>query len=321
MDYTLNLGSWSSIFAVPTALVDNYIKTASAENIKILLYLLRNTEQELSTTVISAALGISEETVDDGIVFWCQRNILSLSNNKLKPSETAQNLDVKGRYADEKSDRINKINTLRSPQFMPKEIAQTVKSSKEADYLFKRCEELFGRTLKHNEQNTLTIILEDICLPVSVALLLVEYCFSIGKATPSNLREMALDWSERQITTIEAAENHLFELKSYNKDEKRFKKMFGISSAFSKKQREFINTWITTYGFSDEMINEAFEATLNGAGKLSFPYMNKVLENWFEKGIKSPEAIIEKKQNQQENKESSFDISEIEKYLASKYDK
>ena len=42
MNYNINLGGWNSIFAVPSDVVDKYIKIASGSNIKVLLYFLRH---------------------------------------------------------------------------------------------------------------------------------------------------------------------------------------------------------------------------------------------------------------------------------------
>ena len=42
MGYALQLGAWSSVFAVPGALVDRYIKTADGDQLKVILWLLRN---------------------------------------------------------------------------------------------------------------------------------------------------------------------------------------------------------------------------------------------------------------------------------------
>ena len=46
MEYFLNTGCISSIFAVPKSIVDNYIKLANEASLKVLLYMLRFSEQE-----------------------------------------------------------------------------------------------------------------------------------------------------------------------------------------------------------------------------------------------------------------------------------
>lgn len=317
MNYKLNLGAWNSVFAVPASVVDNYIRIASGDNLKILLYLLRNAGGELSGEVLSSALGLSEDSVEDGLSFWKQRGIIDACDGDYVPSGRTLSTPATER----KTDIIRRTELTRTPDFVPKEIAKTVRGSSEADYLFKRCEELFGRNLKHTEQNTLMLILEDACMPVGVTLLLVEYCFSVGKATPAYMRTLAADWMDKDIKTIEKAEEYIAELRSFSTAEARFKKMFSVNSAFSKQQRDFINTWVNAYGFSDDMISKAYDLTLDATGKLAFPYMNKILAGWHDKRITAPEQLEQKKSDNSAKNESSFNISEIEKLVSQKYTK
>ena len=42
MEYRLHMGPWNSVFAVPTALVDRYLKLAGKEQLQVLLWMLRH---------------------------------------------------------------------------------------------------------------------------------------------------------------------------------------------------------------------------------------------------------------------------------------
>ena len=45
MAYRMKLGAWNSVFAVPSCVADEYIKIANGEHIKVLLYMLKNSEK------------------------------------------------------------------------------------------------------------------------------------------------------------------------------------------------------------------------------------------------------------------------------------
>ncbi len=320
MEYMINLGIWNNIFCVPNVVVDNYMKLSTESDIKVLLYLLKNAGKSCDTYSISEFLGISEEQAEESINFWIQRGVIEAEKsgelvpehkNDISQNKAEVNITTKTASA-------RKIELERTPDFAPKEIAKAVKERDEADYLFKHCEVLYGRPLKHNEQRTLMIILEDACLPADVALILIDYCFSVNKATPAYMRAMALDWVNSEITTIEKAEQKAYELKNLYEAVNRFKRMFEITSALSKQQRDYIDKWVNVYGFSDNMINEAYQITLNSTGKLVFPYMNKILESWYSKGIKSIEQIPSDKKQYDNDKgeDSSFDIGKLEQLLS-----
>lgn len=327
MKYELNLGIWNGIFCVPNAVVDDCLKLARGNDLKVLLYLLRNAGAAFDAKEIAEYLSINDEQVEESIDFWKQRGIIDISENgELVPSQVKTNSNVHQTTANTSSahalDPVRKIELDRTPDFTPKEIASAVRGNEKADYLFKHCEKLYGRPLKHNEQRTLMIILEDACLPVEVALILFDYCFSVDKATPAYMRTVALDWVEAGILTIDKATEKAAELKNLDSAISRFKKMFEITSAFSKQQKECIDKWVNVYGFSDGMVNEAYQITLNATGKLAFPYMNKILEGWHVNGITTVEQLSEQeKKHSEKNTNSSFDVSTIEQLVANKYKK
>ena len=55
MEYTLHMGPWSSVFAVPTALVDRYIKLAGKEQLQVLLWMLRHGGEAVQPDLLAQA--------------------------------------------------------------------------------------------------------------------------------------------------------------------------------------------------------------------------------------------------------------------------
>ena len=321
MNYKINLGAWNNIFCVPCAVVDKYIKLANESELKILLYLLRHGGELFDCEKIADELSISSERVEEGINFWKKRSLLEADETgsliPVREKEEPDNAPNDNIPHDKSENRVNKTALTRSPDFPPIEIAKTVRGNDKADYLFKRCEALYGRPLKHNEQNTLMIILEDACLPVEVALILIDYCFSVNKNRPAYMRSVAQEWVESGVATIEEAEKRVDELKNFDSAINRFKTMFEVTSSFSKEQKDFINKWVNDFAFDDIMINEAYQITLNRTGKLAFKYMDKILSGWYDKGIKTKEQLEtdQKPQTLEKGENASLNISEIERMM------
>lgn len=321
MGFKINLGVWNGVFCVPNEVADNCLKLAGAGDLKVLLFLLRNCGQQADINILSDRLSLSAEQVEESIDFWIQRGIIERDgSSELVPARTGtQNTSSAFGNVSAGISKVKKIELERTPDFAPAEIADRVKEQKEAEYLFKHCEALYGRPLKHNEQRTLMLILDDACLPVEAAMILIDYCFSVNKATPAYMRTLAQDWVDSDITTIEKAEQKSAELRSLEDAVGRFKKMFEVTSAFSKQQRDFIDKWVNYYGFSDEMINEAYQITMDSTGKLAFKYMNRILEDWHSKGILTPEQISNEKRpsaKAEKGENSSFDIEKLERLVS-----
>lgn len=317
MGYRLNLGVWNSVFAVPSCVVDQHIKTAGGDHIKVLLYMLKNAGRELSFADISAAVGVTPDTAEDALIFWEERGVIENSGGTIVPKQGDTETVIPSAAVDSRVAARAKLTS--DIQFPPREIARTVNGDEAFRCLCNTFERLAGRPTKHSERNTLMVITDEIGLPSEVALMLVEYCFSMDKATPAYMKSVALDWVECGIDNIVKAEERITVLSMRNTLEGKLRSKFRMTSAFSKKQKEIIAQW-AEWGISEELIDEAYEKTLNATGKLSFPYMDSILRSWKEKGISSPEQAQQDKPVQNVM-ESSFDINALEQSSYERYRK
>ena len=85
MAFQIDLGQWNSVFAVPSALVDQHIKLASEAQIKVILYILRRSGESIATDDLTKALGISKEEAQNAVNFWIERGLIADSGAKLTP--------------------------------------------------------------------------------------------------------------------------------------------------------------------------------------------------------------------------------------------
>lgn len=317
MGYKLTLGVWRSVFAVPSCVVDDHLKIAGGDHIKVLLCMLRNADKNLSLSEISAASGVTPDTAEEALIFWEERGVIENNGGVIIPKQgKAENTDILS-AADSKT--VARAKLTSDIQFPPREIARTVNGDDAFRCLCSTFERLAGRPTKHSERNTLMVITDEIGLPSEVALMLVEYCFSMDKATPAYMKSVALDWVECGIDNIVKAEERITVLSVRSTLEGKLRSKFRMTSAFSKKQKEIIAGWAES-GISEELIDEAYEKTLNATGKLSFPYMDSILRSWISKGITEPGQIADDKPVQI-TAESSFDIDALEQSSYERYRK
>lgn len=340
MNYNINLGGWNRIFAVPSDVVDKYIKIASGSNIKVLLYFLRHCGELLNDEIIATALSMNEEDVKDALSFWVQVGLLTMSDGVYSPMQavpeaarpqekepvtsgvSASVTVPAGVTAKDAEFAAVKAAALRSPEFSPAEIADTIKSDDKIDFLFKTCETLYGRPLKHTEQNAIITITEHIGLSAEVVLMMVDYCFSINKSSPAYLKETAMNWMENGITDLASAERQISMLQAKNVAESSVKSMFGINRALTQKEKDFVNLWFNVWNFDSEMVKLAYEINVNAKGQFAFPYISKILENWHSKGIATAEQVKDEniKRQEQQSSNSSFDVNKIDELLLQDYE-
>ena len=81
MSYEINFGPWGSIFAVPTAVADRYLKFCTEEQLKVLLLALRQGQGPVDTAGIAARLGMDEAAVTDCLQYWQESGLFTESQN------------------------------------------------------------------------------------------------------------------------------------------------------------------------------------------------------------------------------------------------
>ncbi|MCL2633838.1 MAG: DnaD domain protein [Oscillospiraceae bacterium] len=314
MEFKISLGAFDGVFAVPNSVVDEYIKLASGDNLKVLMYCLRHGGVSLSDGEIARATGVKIENVPAVMEFWKQRGLLY----------SGQCTVDSGQLLTEKTTlKVKQAVLERDTEFSPKEIADTVKSNSDVEYLFKRCEELYGRPLKHNEMKALAVIVEDAGMKPEVAVLLVMHCFDIGKTSPAYMKKVAKSWVERDINTCAGAETEIEVSKQYQGVEGELKRTLRIAD-IPDKYRDVIRKWLHDFSFSVEIIYEAYQISLEKTGKLEYNYMDKVLSNWHVNGVKTVRDISKvnekQKKEKQSSKKASFDLDEWEKQIMDEYE-
>ena len=290
MNYKINWTIADGAFAVPDCVVDNYIKLASGKAVKVLMYLLRHkTISEENAEAIAASLDkkMSIEDVEDALSYWEQVGIIcrmdkSASENTIKQDITENNPVEEA----VKSPPLTPQKSMeRSTKMLsPKEIAARAAESNEVGGLLAGAEVILGRILTHTEQRTLIWIHDFYSMGADIILMMIDFCKSIDKANIAYIEKVAANWHEKEITTHQQADAEIRKLQSYFPLEGQVISKLGLNRSLIKKERDYIVQW-SQYGMTAELIEYAYEKTVNNTGKVSFNYMNKIISEWHKNNL------------------------------------
>ncbi len=301
MNYSLNAGEWSSVFAVPSSVVDKYIKLAGGNSLKLLLFLLRHGGEIFTDGQLKEALGFRREgELEDAALFWVQRGIIRADNGSLTAAaDDSPVQEVLPEVAAQPVQPIQPLQTSSSIKvasdggaaiYTASDIAQRINSDPAIQYLFSEAQTLYGRLLKQPESRTILMLVDHYGLPAEVAAMLLKYCFKIGKTSSGYIQSVAQTWADDGITTAAEADALLSKLEKRFTIEEKLREAMELKTKFSQKQLGFIKVWSEDWGFSLDMILMAHEITLDNTGSMSFSYTNKILENWKAANISTKQA-------------------------------
>lgn len=301
MNYYINPQYFTAVFTVPAAVVDNHLKFAKAEHIKVLLYIMRNMMSEVDETEIKNACGVSDYDVKEALLYWADSGILL---PKDKPVIAENKHQSKSVTKIEKPTRADVARRGDDPKIR---------------FLLRETQMKFGRNLKSNETSTLVWLYDDQGLEVSLILLIIQYAVAHNKANIRFIESTAVEWVKKGISDIESAEEELKRMAMSEQAWGIVSSAFGLEKRKpSQKESELSYMWLNEWEFSKEMLERAYEESVNAKSKFSFAYTAKILENWHKKGYKKPEDIEEKKPQTEENNFAAYDLDLFEKMLNSK---
>ena len=186
------------------------------------------------------------------------------------------------------------------PQYSSGEITLGSAGNSALKAVYAEAAQVMGRALSSNDLRVLFGIYDHLALPPEVILELLHFCgelclWKYGESRRPSARFLereAYDWANREILTLEQAEEYIRSRRQRHSDLGRIRESLRLPQ-LSPTQEKDLNTWLEQ-GFGEEAIAIAADRTLTNTGALKWGYLRKILQSWHQKGLHSPAEIAEK---------------------------
>lgn len=294
MNTFINPEVYTNAFSFPIDAVDNYIKLASALQIKVLLYIFRHSSDDLKAEDIAAALGFDISDVNDAIGFWKNAGILK--------GDTA------------KKDNKNSLKNARVQSEKPtrEEVARMGAEDETLQFLLREAQVHFARPLRQSEASLLAWLYKDEGMDASVILMLLSFAVKEKKVNVRFIESTAISWIDDGVETIADAEAKMSEALIFDQCWKLVCASFGINKRKpSKKESELAVLWVNEWKFDRKILEKAYETCIDAISEFSIPYIKTILEKWHSDGVKTVDDIKIEKEKKSENNEYSRYIENI----------
>lgn len=323
MQYQLDNGIWSSVFAVPTAVVDAHLRLSGGVQLKALLWVLRQGTDTFEDSALGEALGISPADARDALSYWQETGILQFhAEGTAAAPETAASAPQtpeSQRNQSAATPAVPKHYPLpRAERPDPAFVAKRMQESEEIRCLMEEAEQILGRLLSPGDLGVLLMLHDHYGLPVDVILMLLQYAASNGKGNMRYIEKVAQNWADEGITTHMQAEEKLQALTNVRRAWDTVQRTLGLPArAPSTREENYVSAWVLDWKFSPEMIKLAYDRCIDATGKFAAGYIHKILERWHREKITTPqqvEADAQKKaRSREEAAQPSYDIDAYER--------
>lgn len=287
-----------NILNLPSRVAD-LAPTVSKEDLQTIICLFGYNEYfssfENAIPLIAEKLTISCEDVKSSLAFWAKAGVISV--------------DGLGEF---ESKMITDTASNGMPSYTGAQIEAYVAKNKRIGELFKECQSLLGKSFNKHDYDNVINLKEYYKFSSAYILLLLAHCVDIGKTNWAYVRKLANEFYDNGIDTYKKLETHFADRKNEMSLEFKIRKLFGIGEReFIKTERAVFEKWIENkYEF--ELIQLAYEITIEKTGKSSPRYANKILENWISSGINTANDAREAQEKyKSKQKQETFDADDF----------
>lgn len=151
-----------------------------------------------------------------------------------------------------------------------------------------------GKPVGHADTATLLYLLDTVGLPPEVILTEVMYAVSQGRGNMRYIEKIALDWADKELTTLAAVDEHIRYLERCRKAAVRVQTVLALDHPLTAAQAQQAELWLGGWQVREDMLRRAAQMTVDKKGQLNLSYLGGILARWHDEGIDTPEKIPEK---------------------------
>jgi len=300
---SISAGPDSDFIRVPEAACDKLIQSGTSVYLSVYMFTLSlyyKGKTDITNGFIADALHINIIDVVNAFLYCSSQGLVKIHNFlSVEDAEFDIELcfDIKSKV---------KLSDFK-PHYRSSEISKKIAEDGKLSQMYKIVSGLLGRTFSSAEIEVLYSMHDYYRLPAEVIVVMIEYFAGKGKTTMHKLEKEAQKWAEAGVDTVAKAKKHIKKREEFLSYAGVVKRIVGANERkLTTKEKEFVLKWQTELKATPDAIKEAYEITVNNTGKVSFNYMNKVLEGRAQEK-QQPTA------KKEPAKKSKYDYSELER--------
>ncbi len=300
-----------SCFYVPQRIADLLAEGCPATYASVYLYALKQFHAgnvNISNDWIAEALKLSRIDVVNAFLFYSSQGLLKIHRFT---SVDDGDFDIEFCFESQSGTMAPPFR----PNYKSSEISRYLSENPRMSQMYRIVGQILGKTLSSADTELLYSFHDYYGLPVEVVTVLIEYYVSKGKRSMKYIEKEVGKWAAAGVNTVKKAKAYIEKREEFLSYASRVRSILGIQERhLSTRELTYINQWQSQFAMPLDMVKAAFERTVNQTGKLSFAYMNKILESWSKDNIRTTGDVQKKKSTvSNSGKPSRYDFDTLQK--------
>ena len=278
----------SLIFAhtsIPDVFFTEYLSQASGDFIKVYLYLyfLSKYNKEVKINDLSKKLELPLKVIQDAIKYWEDIGILIRKNQGFIVANI-QEIEL---------NKLYKPKITISAQDMEK-VSENKYRAKAIDTINN---EFFQGIMSPSWYGDIDLWFKKYAFDEEVMIALFRYCFNKSALHRSYVATVAEAWFKNKIKTFNDLDLYFQKEEKVKSIESAIRKKLRLTRNLNIYEEAYVEKWNITFGYDMDIIEIALKKT-TGKYNLSFEYIDKLISDWYERGLKNPEEVNKHIENQ-----------------------
>lgn len=225
---------------------------------------------------LASALNCTAAKVEASVAFWIECGVLS-------DGETTSD------KAGKNKNPPRHLTETAPPSYNGDELASLL----EADggrlrALTDECQNILGKLFNPSEISKIVALHDYLRLTEEHILLLCTYCVSAGKGSVHYIARTAYDLYDEGVDTADRLEAYIKRREETAGAEGAVRRVIGAGGrALTAGERTAAALWIAEWGMPEEMLTEAYSATVEHCGAYRLAYMKSILNRWHNAGYET----------------------------------
>ena len=336
MNMKINYGT--GVATLPTAALGSLDRATKADIKLLFLLcaepnLLSGENSDECLGRISERVGISAAQVGASLAFWRGAGVLDIEDEgeRAEPSVTASGAEDKPAADAETLSANNspsaevtplpgtdaapvgKVTVTRArtrmldeiPNYTSDELERFLTEQKDAANYLDECQSIWGGIFNQRDTAMVISLVNTWGFSWDYVLTLLAYGNKYFKERDNQgkslhfVYRLASNYHKEGILTDEALRQKFVEEEKLKDFEHRIRSMFGLGVRnLTPREKKYFSTWLYEYKYGPEVIEIAYNITVDTKGSPNMSYTNGILKNWYEEGLTTAEAISAKREQE-----------------------
>jgi len=294
---------------LPDVFFTEYLSQANGDFVKVYLYLvfLSKYGKDVKITDLSKKLSLPFNTIQESLAYWESQGVIT----KKSTGYIVNNLQEK------------ELLMLYTPKLTssPEDAEQVAQNKTRATAIESINNLYFQGVMSPSWYNDIDLWFKKYNFDEQVMVALFGYCFEKSALHRNYVQAVAEAWNKNKIQSYSDLDSYYQKQEKLNIVKKSVSKKLGLNRQLTQFEDAYIEKWYVDYSFSQEIIDIALKKTTSKANP-SFDYIDKILSNWHEHGLKTPvevqkymsELAEKNKKTKELEKKAGFQSYEQRKY-------